>query len=302
MPQSQEVDEDVARERAAGVIRADYGAVFTAERLAALRALPLLVRNGMAEQDFAATLAFYSKRYVRQIPDFIEQITPDKVICDVGCGVGFLAITLALETPARVLAYEYDPESLATAQEVVRILGLEQRIEFRRGDLSAGIDLADHAADLVYCVEVLEHVFKDRACVRELARIVGGHLVMTTPNLWFPKVAHDTRLPFAHWLPLSLRPSYARLLGKNPNITHNLFWSPAALAQAMPGLRRCSKFLHYASLQRYVDSYPFYMPYDRGYWEHAPSTAKLAYYRLVAEAPAIAHILLPNLAGTFRRR
>ena len=98
-----------------------------------------------------------------------------------------------------------------------------------------------------------------------------------------------------------MRPAYARATGRDPDIVHNRFWSGPALAAQFKGFERASKFLHYASLERFLESYPFYVPYDRGYWEHAPSAAKLAYYRLMAKLPGLNYLALPNLAGTFRR-
>lgn len=280
---------------------ADYDALLSPQRLRAIRALPYLQQIGADRLDLAGTLAFYSKRYVRQLPDFIDP-QPDTVIADVGGGVGWLALVLALETPSRIIAVEPDPDCVATARQLADILGLAERIEFRPGALGGPLPLADREVDLVYAVEVLEHVQRNPAAVSDLCRVSKRWIVATTPNLWFPAVAHDTRLPFAHWLPIPWRRAYARLAGKNPDIDHNLFWSPPGLARHMHGYRRRSRFLHYADYARFAQTFPFYMPYDHGYWVQAPGRIKRLYYGLLRRFGRYNAALLPNLAGTFERQ
>jgi hypothetical protein len=64
--------------------------------------------------------------------------------------------------------------------------------------------LGDRAARVAYCIEVIEHIGRSRLAIHDLGRICDEVLVITTSNLLFPIIAHDTRLPFCHWLPLGL--------------------------------------------------------------------------------------------------
>jgi len=66
-------------------------------------------------------------------------------ILDIGTGSGAIAITLALETKARVVAIDVSLAALAVAKENARSLGA--RVEFVAGDL--GTALADSAYDLI---------------------------------------------------------------------------------------------------------------------------------------------------------
>lgn len=69
--------------------------------------------------------------------------------------------------------------------DVVRYDGFPADGQFCKVDLDSGrVDLPDESADVVACVETIEHVENPRALVRELVRLVrpGGLVVVTTPN------------------------------------------------------------------------------------------------------------------------
>lgn len=89
-----------------------------------------------------------------------------------------------------------------------------------------GRDMADHADDsyhFVHSNSVVEHVggWSDmRAFAREVRRLAPAYYVQT-PNFWFPIDPHFYRLPFYHWLPVSLRAKLVRRfkLGWGPSPT-----------------------------------------------------------------------------------
>ena len=79
----------------------------------------------------------------------------------------------------------------------------------------------DGAFDLIVLWQVLEHVFGREQKFRvlsECTRVLrsGGHLLVETPNQWFPVDYHDNKFPFAHWFfPRWLRMEItARVRGK----------------------------------------------------------------------------------------
>ncbi|MEA2143378.1 MAG: hypothetical protein QOI64_1808 [Solirubrobacteraceae bacterium] len=78
-------------------------------------------------------------------------------------------------------------------------------------DVLAGLPFADDEFDLAYCSSVIEHIAPaDRAAfAAELRRVARGWYVQT-PAFSFPVEPHAL-LPFAHWLPVSLRRPYWRL-------------------------------------------------------------------------------------------
>jgi release factor glutamine methyltransferase len=61
------------------------------------------------------------------------------VIADVGTGSGAIALSLAQEAGVRVLAIDDSPAPLAVAGANARLLGLEERVMLRQGDLLTGI-------------------------------------------------------------------------------------------------------------------------------------------------------------------
>ncbi|MCS7259805.1 MAG: class I SAM-dependent methyltransferase [Anaerolineae bacterium] len=124
---------------------------------------------------------------------------------DVGCGVGVYLAALRADTP-HVFGVEVEGEyarAAATKGHVAQALG--ERLPF-----------ADDCFDLVLSHEVIEHVVDDRACVREMVRVLkpGGRLVLFCPNRWYPfethghywrGVYHFGNTPLVNYLPDPLR-------------------------------------------------------------------------------------------------
>ena len=114
---------------------------------------------------------------------------------------------------------------------------------FVRADAADGLPFADEQFDLVYCSSVIEHVPPARreAFAAELRRVGRGFYVQT-PAFSFPIEPHAL-LPFAHWLPVSLRKPYWRLgaAGQWEQISllrrseiERLFGAPALAERAGP--------------------------------------------------------------------
>jgi hypothetical protein len=277
------------------------GLQITAAQLSAIARVPHFANGGYATLPIAETLDFYARRYVDQLAKF-HTVDASTVIADVGAGYGWLAMAFAAHSPARVIAIEVDAERLAAGREIADILGLADRITWLAEGLG-GISLADQSVDVAYCVEVLEHVRRDPATVADLRRLPRDLLIITTPNQWFPVIAHDTRLPFCHWLPQPARRVYAKLAGRDKVENDNLFWSARSLGRELPGFRPISGFLHYATLGDYLATYPFTLPYlgGGGGYQARVGRAKLAYYRLAALLGPASRFVMPNIAMVWRR-
>lgn len=277
----------------------DYSSIISEEIDAEIRQIEHFADSQFRDLDIAKTLEFYTNRYVRQIFDFTS-ITNETVIADVGAGFGWLPIAFALTTDARLISIDADDKRVAAGKRIAELLGVGDRIDWRTGVLGA-LPLEDREADISYCIEVLEHVQKDPETVKDLCRVTREFIVLTTPNLWFPVVAHDTRLPFCHWLPMPLRQVYARIFNRHRSEKGNLFWSPYSLRKNMAGFRPVSKWLHYSSLSRFKETFPYYLPYGRG--KHVNKLGKIqgAYYELVSKLGMPSHYFLPSLAYVFHR-
>jgi SAM-dependent methyltransferase len=265
---------------------------------AAIREVPYFRDSQYVGLDVPATLDYFKRAFADQIR--IRPLTAGHVLTDVGTGFGWLAMALAMFTPARVVAIEYEPARLEAARRIADLLGLDGRIDWRVGALQE-TTLGDRESDVTFCIEVLEHVQRDPAAFVELARITRHYLVFTTPNGAFPVIAHDTRLPGCHWLPMPLRDLYARALGRSSMQEGNRFWRPGDLRKHLPDFRRVSGFLNYAGLDDYYRLYPFYLPYGAGSWRRAPSPSRKLYFGLVSRFGAATPYFLPSLAGIFER-
>ncbi len=122
-------------------------------------------------------------------------LPPDARILDVGCG------TLGLRA--------LEPDRDITGTDVVDRPGYPG--PFVRADATAVLPFDDGAFDLVYSSSVIEHIAPARrqAFADETRRVGRGWFVQT-PAYSFPIEPHAL-LPFAHWLPASLRRRYWRL-------------------------------------------------------------------------------------------
>jgi 2-polyprenyl-6-hydroxyphenyl methylase / 3-demethylubiquinone-9 3-methyltransferase len=90
------------------------------------------------------------------------------VIVDVGCGGGMLAEELAA-LGARVIGVDPAAASVATAREHARRAGLDIDYRVGRGEQ---LPVQDGVADVVCCVDVLEHVADLDAVIAETARVL----------------------------------------------------------------------------------------------------------------------------------
>jgi 2-polyprenyl-3-methyl-5-hydroxy-6-metoxy-1,4-benzoquinol methylase len=103
-----------------------------------------------------------------------EQTSGKGTLVDIGCGTGKLRDSVA------ALTREY------IGCDVVRYGSLPADIPFVEADLNhAPYPIADASADVVTCVETIEHLENPRLVVRELVRIArpGGLVIVTTPNV-----------------------------------------------------------------------------------------------------------------------
>lgn len=277
----------------------DYSQLITPSMEKDIKSHPFFLRDIYANLDVAGALDFFTKRFVLQLPNFTN-ITKNTTIADVGTGIGWLSISLAMTTDAKIIAIEPDLKRLEAAQHTAKCLHLENKILWSNNTLGR-LPFADNYADIVFAVEMVEHLNKSKLAMNDLCRICRNYLIITTPNLWFPIIKHDTRLPFCHWLPLTARQIYATLAGRADEQDGNLFWSPISLKNSLKGFKRISNWLHYANYQDYLDTFPYYLPYAQGQYLTEPGRFQKKYYDLISPFGKYSHIFSPNLAGVFQR-
>ena len=110
-----------------------------------------------------------------------------KVVVDVGCGGGLLAEEIA-RLGAAVIGVDPSASSIATARAHAAQAGLA--IDYRIGPGST-CPSTTACADVVYCVDVLEHVADLDAVIAETARVLkpgGLYLFDTINRTWLSKL------------------------------------------------------------------------------------------------------------------
>lgn len=277
----------------------DYTKLVNEKQIDQIQQISAFASSSYAGLNIADTLDFFTRRYVRQVFQFTD-IDHNSIIADIGAGFGWLSMAFAFSTDAKLIAFDVDTNRIMAGKAIAEILGLQGRIDWR-SDIMNKLPLKDKEVDIAYCIEVLEHTKKETMLVQELCRISKTFIILTTPNLWFPVIAHDTGLPFCHWLPVRYRKKYAHLLNRHQMEYDNLFWSPTTLLKQMKGFKPVSRWLHYKSLQHFKDTYPFYSPYGKGKYVKKPGFTKTLFYEIVSRLGMWSHYIVPSLSFVFQR-
>ncbi len=212
------------------------------------------------ELDWNATLDYMHRRYIQALQTRlpIEGLS----LLDGASGFGWLAFAFLKAGGARAILLEPDQERLNCARVIAQQLGLANRCEFICAPLEA-CPLADASVDIVASVETLEHVGRPNIAkaLHTAVRCSRKAIVLTTPNALFPIVAHDTRLPFAHWLPKQWRKIYAGLAGRADRDEGNDFLTPFDLKELRKYFRPSSRFQIFSTMAEFTNFYPHYLPY-----------------------------------------
>jgi 2-polyprenyl-3-methyl-5-hydroxy-6-metoxy-1,4-benzoquinol methylase len=268
------------------------------EQINKIRAIEYFSKSQYVNVDLVKTIKSYYKRYVKPLEEF-KKLNSEMTLIDIGTGYGWLALAFAFSTDANIIAVEYDEPRLNAAKEISKILEIEHRITWKVGSIE-NLPVDSKAGDVVYCIEVIEHINKSKLGIEELKRVSKDLLIITTPNLWFPIISHDTMLPFCHWLPIPVRRIYAKLFNRLEREDGNLFWSPASLKKSMTGFIPVSKWLHYFSFKSHLSTFPYYDIYRLKDIEQFTKSRYL-YYNFISRFGMHSHYFVPSLAYVFKR-
>jgi SAM-dependent methyltransferase len=117
-------------------------------------------------------------RWSGQLRDVVGPIAPDARVVDIGVGEG-LCLERIIDPGRAAVGLEYRFDKVLACRE--RLTGLAGIV----GDAGM-VPVATGSADLVTCIEVLEHLVVDEPAVDELARITRGKCVVSVPwEPWF---------------------------------------------------------------------------------------------------------------------
>jgi ubiquinone/menaquinone biosynthesis C-methylase UbiE len=255
--------------------------------------------------DLELTLDYMRRRFVAPLSRHVDINVSTMLDC--AAGFGWLAFAYLLAGGKHAVLVEMNERRLEAARIVAARIGVERRCTFVAARIQ-DIDFGDDGVDIFASVETLEHVGRDNiaAAVRNMARSARKAVVLTTPNFIFPVVAHDTELPFAHWLPAALRHRYAAAKGRAELDRGNQFLMPWDLAPLMAKFRPVSRYQTFATRVEYDRFYPHYMPYGANSaqrYRTSPKRGQRALHRALAMALGrYSFMLAPNLASMWLRR
>jgi Methyltransferase domain len=257
-----------------------------------------------SDLDVGLTLDYMRRRFVVPMSRHVE--IERATLLDCAAGFGWLSFAYLLAGGGRAILADLDAERLAAARDIARNLGLLERCEFRVAAMAeaAGPD----SVDIFASVETLEHVGREHiaASVRGLARAARQAVILTTPNALFPIVAHDTALPFAHWLPAGFRRRYAAMAGRAGGDRGNQFLRPWDLAPLTAKFRPVSTYQTFESLGEFDDFFPHYLPYGPDDCQRRRARPKrgqrLLQIGLASLLGRYSFALAPNLASVWVRR
>ena len=276
--------------------------MLTTEQVERMRSLPAFRDSPTGFIDPGGAVDYFRRRYV----DILASTATlgDAVLLDAGCHEGWNLLAFLLAGGRRAVGIDMNREALHVAQEFARIAGVRDRMLLAHASVTE-LPFADRSIDLVCCIEVLEHLGgAGPQALGELGRVARRVVLVSTPNKLSPVVAHDTRLPFAHWLPPRLRRPYARLFRRTKDDEGNLFVSPFTVDRRLRGFRRRRGFLGFPTLRQFEACFPHYLPYmgDGVAGVRGLGGAKRAYYRtLNALLGSAAYYVLPSLTAVFER-
>ena len=277
----------------------------TLEQSNAIKKVSYFNEGFYSNLDIDKTIDYMTQRYVQ--PCMKRLNITQATVADCAAGFGWVSFAFLYAGVKKAYLIEPDKDRLEAAREIAKIIGVEARCEFIHALLQEVHFPAD-SVDIFASIETLEHVGKTNVkdCVKTIARITRSVVLLTTPNQLFPIVAHDTALPFAHWLPSWLRKPYAYIFRKGNKDFGNHFLAPWDLQPLYYKFKPDSQYTMFSSLDEFDSFYPHYLPYgSKQSRRHRkqPSIALRSYIETTGRLLGnYAFALSPNLASVWVSR
>lgn len=121
-------------------------------------------------------------RYLFRRYNIVKQVSKLKgaeTFIDVGCGAGDLACTLVSKLGMKGLGTDFNDEAIMTAKKLRSSYGLDNMPDFKKLDGAQVKKLKP--ADIVFCMEVLEHVKDDGKLLNDLISLSKKYVVISVP-------------------------------------------------------------------------------------------------------------------------
>jgi hypothetical protein len=270
-----------------------------------VQALPYFKNSIYHNLNIEKTIDFFTRRYIQPLARKFDLSASTVVDC--GTGFGWFSFAYLLAGGKAAIAVDMDSQRLATAEHISTILSVHDRMEFIVSPIQ-NIPLAPDSADIFVSIETLEHIGKKniRLALERIKGITSQGILITSPNKLFPIVAHDTRLPFIHWLPPGKRKKIVKIFRREKMDQGNEFLFPFNLNSLLEKFQPCSKCLAVEDFKAYRSLFPIYLPYgsdENTRFLSNLSRSKALYYNLISVAfRQYSYWLMPSLAVMLERR
>jgi 2-polyprenyl-3-methyl-5-hydroxy-6-metoxy-1,4-benzoquinol methylase len=121
----------------------------------------------------------YVANWIPQLPDIMSRLERGARVADIGCGVGWSAISLAKGFPKiKIDAYDLDEESIRMAKENAETAGVDNQITFHR--IAAEDIIVKEPYDLVTafeCIHDMAYPVKALSKMKEMVSSDGAVLI-----------------------------------------------------------------------------------------------------------------------------
>lgn len=155
--------------------------------------------NSIHEFDFSLICEYFSG-IERQGPgspevtikalSFVDGLTDESRIADIGCGTGGQTMVLAQHTPGRITGIDLFPEFISLFNQNASRLNLQERVQGIVGSMD-NLTFQDEELDLIWCEGAIYNVGFERG-IKEWRKFLktGGHLAVTEAS-WFTNERPD---------------------------------------------------------------------------------------------------------------
>lgn len=126
----------------------------------------------------------WNKDYWRNVLVPLFRLKHDSVILDVGCGLGFLGLSLVeFVRHGKIIGVDLDPKLVEGAKRRAEKRGLGRAVDFRVGN-AYELPLDSEVFDLSICQTLLMHLDEPTRAILEMKRVTkkGGRVVAIEPD------------------------------------------------------------------------------------------------------------------------
>jgi 2-polyprenyl-3-methyl-5-hydroxy-6-metoxy-1,4-benzoquinol methylase len=157
----------------------------------------------------------WQERYRDRVLENLRRYVPDwerATILDLGSGMGGLMVRLQQEG-CKILGLDYCFDYCIITKLRGMRYGLRPNVI---NGIAERIPLKDQSVDVIFCYEVIEHVFDPMAMLREIRRVIkpSGVVFITVPNRWSP-YDHHYHMWGINFLPRPIAEWIIKALGRD---------------------------------------------------------------------------------------